>query len=223
MIVLGWVEGLQRNDAGDNRLRIDLLGLELAYVGFGDFLLPVAGVEDQRAVLRAVVGPLMVQLRGIVGNGKKDHEDSAIRNLRSVEDDPDGFGVAGGTGADLLVVRGISRAARVAGCGRDNAFDAGKNGLDTPKAAPSEDGSFPGLGGSQRRIKGGFGKGSPGIGAAVVGPGGGPDKNAEGRENQNGEKDSTHREHPAVENATPVYESLKRLDVVRLSCVSACN
>src|SRR5579864_6604309 len=93
VIILGGIKRLQRNDASDDRLRVDFSGVELGDVGFGDFLLLGSSVENRRAILRAVVGALAVEFRGIVAHGEKDQENLAVGDLRGIEDDFDGFGV----------------------------------------------------------------------------------------------------------------------------------
>jgi len=71
VVVLGGVEGLQRDNLSDDGLRIDLCRVELRDISFGDFLLSLIRIENGRAVLRAVVRALAIELRGIVADGKK--------------------------------------------------------------------------------------------------------------------------------------------------------
>src|SRR5216683_6866250 len=73
VIVLGAKEGFEGHDLGDNFPGIDLGGIELLDVGAGDALLFLIGIENGRAILRAVVRPLAIELRGVVRDGEKDH------------------------------------------------------------------------------------------------------------------------------------------------------
>src|SRR4029077_17696477 len=95
MVSLRWVEGLQRDNLGNDWLRINFCGIELSDVGFGDFSLLVVCVKNGRAVLRARVGSLPIELGGVVADGKENHQNLAVGNLRRIEDDFDGFGMAG--------------------------------------------------------------------------------------------------------------------------------
>ena len=70
MIVLGRVKGLERLERGDDRSRKQLRLVEFGDVALRDLLLLVVGDEDRRAVLRALVRPLVVQLGRIVGDGE---------------------------------------------------------------------------------------------------------------------------------------------------------
>ena len=60
VVILGGVEGLERDDLGDDELRINFCRVELRNVGFGDFLLLLVRIEDGRAILSAVVRALAV-------------------------------------------------------------------------------------------------------------------------------------------------------------------
>ena len=63
-----------------------------------------SAIEDRRAVLRADVGSLLVELRRIVRDREEDLEQLAVRDARRVVDDLDRLGVTGPAGADDLVV-----------------------------------------------------------------------------------------------------------------------
>src|ERR1700676_1266960 len=115
VVVLGGVEGLEGDDLRDDGLRINFCSVELRDISFGDFLLPLVRIENGRAVLRAVIRALAIELSGIVPDGKKDHENLAVGNLGWIEDDFHGFGVAGFAGADISVMGGLCRAAGIAG------------------------------------------------------------------------------------------------------------
>ena len=70
--------------------------------------------KDRRAILSPDVVALPVEL-GRVVNRKEDVEQIVIADLIGVERDPDGFGMASVTAADLLVSRILDRSADV-GC-----------------------------------------------------------------------------------------------------------
>src|SRR6476646_1567504 len=168
MVGLGWVEGLEGNDLGNDGLRIDLCGVELGNVGLGNFLLLAVRIENRRAVLRAVVGALVVELSRVVGDGKKDHQNLAVGNLGRIKNYLYGFGVPGRSCADILVVGGVCRAAGVAGSGGAHAFQMLENSLNAPKAAAGDNRGFRGFCRSERSIDSGFRKGGLSIGAAIV-------------------------------------------------------
>src|SRR5258708_14706517 len=104
MIGLRRIKRFQRADLGHDRLLVDLGGVELADLGLRDLLLFVAGGKDGRAILRARVRALTVQLGRIVRHRKKDLQDLAIADFLRVVFDLDGLGVAGRAGPDHGVV-----------------------------------------------------------------------------------------------------------------------
>ena len=138
VVVLGAVEGFERDDLGDDFVLPGVGGIELRDVGFGDALLIVVGVEDGGAVGGADVGALAVERGGVV-DGEEDAEELAVGEARGIVDDFDGLGVVGGFGADVVVVGGAGGAAGVAGGGGDDAFDALEDGLRAPETAAGED------------------------------------------------------------------------------------
>src|SRR5882672_5898425 len=81
VIVLRRIERLQRADLGHDRLLVDLGGVELGDIGLRHLLLLVIGGEDRRAILRAGVGALAVQLGRVVHDREKDLQDLAIADL----------------------------------------------------------------------------------------------------------------------------------------------
>ncbi len=78
VISLGRIKGLQRNHLSHNRTSEDAGLLELHDISLGNPLLFVAVVENNRTILSAGVGPLPVQLRGIVRHGEKHPQQLAI-------------------------------------------------------------------------------------------------------------------------------------------------
>jgi len=81
VVILGWIKGLEGDNFGDDRPRIDLGGGELSDVGFRNTFLFVRSIENRGAVLRTGVRPLSVQLRGIMNHGKIDHQQLAVGDL----------------------------------------------------------------------------------------------------------------------------------------------
>lgn len=209
VVVLGGVETLQRNDLCDDGLRINLRGAELGNIGFSDFLLFIAEIENRGAVLGTVVRALTVEFSGVVADGKEKHQDLAVGNLRRVEDDFHRFSVARGAGADFVVVGGASGAAGVAGSGGDDAFYVSQDGLYAPEAAACNHGSFLAFGRRQRRINGRLRKGCFGVGAAVVAFSGGPGQNTDSGKDEGSKKNGAHRSSP--ENALRSFHSSIRL------------
>jgi hypothetical protein len=135
VVRLGVIEAFERRDLGDDFSGEDVGGIELGDVGLCDAALLVAGIEDRRAVGGADVGALAVELSGIVGDGEEDAEELAVGDLRGIVDDLDGFGVAGGFGADLVVGGGGGRAAGVANRGGEYAFYTLEDRLRAPETA----------------------------------------------------------------------------------------
>ena len=108
---------------------------------------------------RADVGPLLVELRGIVRDGEEDLQQLAVRDARRVVDDPDRFGVTCPARADDLVLRRSGRAAGVPGRRADHAFDMLKDGLHAPEAPARHDHRLGAGGVGQRFIERGVGNG----------------------------------------------------------------
>src|SRR5580704_9112902 len=139
MVTLGLVESLQRHHLSHNGARKDFGLVQLGNVGLGNVFLFVTAIEDLRAILRAFVGTLTVQFGGIVGDGEKNAQQLAIRNLRGIEDDLDRLRMTSGTGADDLVLRSKRRATGVARSSADDASDMLEDGLNAPETTPSDD------------------------------------------------------------------------------------
>jgi hypothetical protein len=168
VVGLGVVEAFEGRDFGDDRFGEGMRGLELGDVGCGDLALLVGGEEDGGAVGGSYVRTLAVELGGVVDYGEEDLEEFAVGNFGGVEDDFDGFGVAGGFGGDLVVGSGIGGASGIAGCGGGDALDALEDGLGSPEAAASEDGRLFAVGGGERGVECGRGEGA-GFGAGAAG------------------------------------------------------
>ena len=84
--------GLHR---GDDRLREDPGTVQLGDVARSHPPLLGVGGEDRRAVLAAHVGPLAIQLRGVVGHREEHLQQLAVAHPGGVVGDADAFGVAG--------------------------------------------------------------------------------------------------------------------------------
>src|ERR1700719_2654359 len=92
VISLGLIEGLQRDDLGDDWTVEDMGLVQLVDVGLGHALLLVIGVKDRRAVLPARVRTLPIQLRRVVSDREKDLDDLTVSDSARGVDDLDGFG-----------------------------------------------------------------------------------------------------------------------------------
>ena len=141
VVGLGVVEAFEGSDLGDDGLVEDVGGIELGDVGGADFALLVVDVEDRGTVGGADVGALAVESGGVM-NGEEDLEELAVGDFGGVEDDFDGFGVAGGFGGYLVVGGGVGRTSGVTGGGCRDALDALEDGLGSPEAAAGEDGGL---------------------------------------------------------------------------------
>ncbi len=90
--------------------------------------------KDRRSILRAVIGPLHVQLRWIVRHGEEHLQQLAVRDLGRVVGDLHGLRVPRAARADDLVVRVGSRAAGVARHGFQHSLHVLIHALDAPEA-----------------------------------------------------------------------------------------
>ena len=97
--------------------------------------------EDRGAVLRADVVALPVR-RGRIVEAEEEVEDVAVRDLRRIEDDLDGLGVAGAAGFHVLVARVRECAAGVTDGGVDHAGQLANQLLHAPEAAARERGGL---------------------------------------------------------------------------------
>ena len=125
--------------------------LQLLDVGFGDLLLLGSGVENRGPVLRADVGTLAVELRGIVRDVEEDLQHLSVGDFAGIVGDLYGFGVAGSSGAHDVIVSGRGIAAGVPGDHLFHAFDLLEDGLDAPEATASQHGRLRPLGGDAGR------------------------------------------------------------------------
>src|ERR1700730_12054924 len=86
MIALRSIERLQCDHLRHDRARKYLGGVELIDIGLTNAPLFVGRKEDDRAILRTLIRPLPVELRGVVSDGKEDLQQLTIGDLRSVVD-----------------------------------------------------------------------------------------------------------------------------------------
>src|SRR6185437_1444360 len=106
MILFGRVKRLKWDHLSHNRMPEHMSLIELLDVSLGHLLLLGAYVEDCRTILRALVRPLAVQFRGVVGNGEKDLQQLPVSDARRVVRDPYGFGVPVSARAHRLIMSG---------------------------------------------------------------------------------------------------------------------
>ena len=146
VIILRRIERLQRHHLGHDRLGKHFGFVELRDVRFRDLLLLVVAVENHRAILRAIVRPLPVQLRGIVGHREKHPQQFSIGDLRRIVCNLHRFGVAGFAGADDFIFRGLGLAARISRSRAGYTFYVLEDRLDAPEtSARDHRGLFAGL------------------------------------------------------------------------------
>ena len=140
VVVLGRIKRRERFERGHDRPGKSLGGIELVDLGLGGFFLSLVGEEDGRAILRARVVALAIELRRVVGVEK--HGQELIEgDLGRIESDADGLGMARVAAADCFVVSCVRRAAGVAAFYIEHARKLLERGLGTPEAAAGEDGS----------------------------------------------------------------------------------
>src|SRR6266851_3534126 len=145
VIFLGRIKSFERNDLRDNGLpeysgRVQLLDIRLA-----DPLLVLRRKKNCRAILRAMVGPLLVQLCGIMCDGKEHLQDLPERNLRRIKNYFDSLRVPRPSRAHFFIRRRIRRSSRIAGSGAKDALQSLKHGLNSPEASTSDHSSLPPL------------------------------------------------------------------------------
>src|ERR1700683_5214618 len=90
--------------------------------------------ENSRAILRAVIGPLAIELRGVVAL-EENRQQLLVGNLVWIEFDLDRFGVAGRIRAHFLVRRILGVAADIADGRRGDALHLPERVLDAPETA----------------------------------------------------------------------------------------
>src|SRR6185369_6946818 len=100
----------------------------------------------RRAILRAGVRALAVQLRRVVHDGEEDLQDLAVADLLRIVLDLDRLGVSGRAGADHGVVRGHLAAAGIAGHGVEHASGVLVYALHAPEAAAGDHGGLGAVG-----------------------------------------------------------------------------
>ena len=127
------VRGLGHDRRGE-RLR----AVKLRDVGLGDLRLLVVLREDFAAVLRAVVGALVVQLGRVVRHREIDLQDFSVGDLLRVERDLHRLGVAGARRAHGVVVGVLLGAAGIAGHGLGDALGVLEHRLHAPEAAAGD-------------------------------------------------------------------------------------
>src|SRR5205823_13550135 len=111
----GGIESLERIDARDDgageRTRLP----QLAAIARRDALLRRVAVKNLRAVLRADIWPLAVELGRIVRDRKINPQDVSVRDLLGIENYLHRLGVAGAAASDFLVIGAALLSTRVAG------------------------------------------------------------------------------------------------------------
>ena len=128
MIVFRFVESLQRHDLRHDRAGKRFCLVKLGNVRLGNMLLLVVGVENRRPILRAGVWSLAITLCRIMGQFRLENfEKLPVRNLRRVEGDLHGFGVAGLSCAHLLVFGIRERSSGISRGGVFHTFDVLEN------------------------------------------------------------------------------------------------
>src|SRR6185312_17193684 len=90
--------------------------------------------KDRRAITRADIGALAIDLGRIMRHREIDLQDAAIGDAMRIEGDLHGFGMAGLLAAHRLVVRIVLLAAGIARDRFDHAVDMLEDALDAPEA-----------------------------------------------------------------------------------------
>src|SRR3954451_2018890 len=138
VVVLSTVEALQgRNLSNDATLK-HFRTIQLRDISIRNPLLIITDIKDRRAIRRAYIWPLPVELRGIVGHGKEDAQEFAVGNLGGIVNHFNGLGMPGRFRRYLVVGCSCGGAASISGCSMDDAFLSFKDCLCTPKTAASK-------------------------------------------------------------------------------------
>jgi hypothetical protein len=93
VVVLSTVETLQRHNLSDDPTLKHFLIVELRDISIRNPFLIITDIEDRRAIRRAYVWSLPVELRGIVGHGKEDAQQFAVSNFGRIVNHFDGFSI----------------------------------------------------------------------------------------------------------------------------------
>ena len=137
MIILRGIEvfvGLYGGDDGPGK---GAAFVELVFIVSGLFFLGLVVIEDDAAVLGALVVTLAVEGSGVVGF-PENFEEFVVGDLSRIVDDLAGFGVAGGALADLFV-GGIGHiAAAITGGDFQDAVHLVEDGFGTPETTGAE-------------------------------------------------------------------------------------
>src|SRR5204863_8446379 len=122
VVALSTVEALQgrnlSNDATLKHFRI----VQLRDISIRNPLLIVTEIKDRRAIRRAYIWPLPVELRGIVGHGKEDAQQVAVGNFGGLVNHFNGLGMTGRFRRYPVVGCSFSGAGRISGCHMDDAY-----------------------------------------------------------------------------------------------------
>ncbi len=108
---------------------------------FGDLALFIVEDEDGGAVLMTDIGTLAVELGGIVGF-EEEFAKGFVVGFARIENHAYGFGMTGGSGANLFIGRIFNVSANVAHFRGNNALGAHEVVLGAPEATGGEDGSI---------------------------------------------------------------------------------
>lgn len=141
VIVLGAPEGCSWNNLSDDLSREAPRGLQLVFHFRGDSLL-LWGVEEHDAtILRAVIRPLAIELRGVV-KLEEFFDQLFVRHLRRIEREMHDFSMTSAVGADILVGGFVESSAHVANGGFGNTRNLGESSFYSPKTAGAKSSLF---------------------------------------------------------------------------------
>ena len=138
MVILGGVEGLERQYLGDDGIIPEVLRLEVTDDFQRGGLLPGQCGEDGGAVLGANVTALAVEGGGVV-DGEEDVQEDSVGDMSGVKGDAHDLGVTGVPGADLLVGGINVGTAGITGDDISYACDLVEDGFEAPEATAGED------------------------------------------------------------------------------------
>ncbi len=141
MVLLGFVELSQRFHLGDDRFALGQGAVQLFDELLRFPLLPLARIENDRAVLGAHVVSLTIERRRIVGS-EEDREEIFIGDLAQIEFDPDDLRVSGSPAADLFIGRILHAPAGVSGHDRNHPSKLIEHSFSAPEAASAKNRDF---------------------------------------------------------------------------------